>query len=102
MSGSRPAALDLPYAVVDPVLSFWYLTVGVAGVEPTTSSSRSNCGECLTPGRYASHLPRRSTDVRGCLPLFVGVVTQLDTRPFLAASATFPRGNERSGSSGIM
>lgn len=34
----------------------------------------------MTLGCHTSHLLRWFADVRGCPPLFVGVVTQLDTR----------------------
>lgn len=54
--------------------------VGHAG-QPSeaTSSSRSNLGGSGALGRWASHLRRRSVDVRARPLVFVGVVTQLDT-----------------------
>ncbi|MEV1062608.1 hypothetical protein [Streptomyces sp. NPDC050263] len=43
-----------------------------------SSTSKSAQGTCSS--RRTSHLLRWSADVRGCPPLFVGVVTQLDTQ----------------------
>lgn len=57
--------------------------VGVAEFEPTTSSSRSNSGRRSTLGRCVAHLLRRSAGVHACPPVFVCVVTQLDTHPAL-------------------
>lgn len=57
----------------------WCFTVGLAGFEPTTSSSRSNLGGGSTFGRGTSHLLRSSADVRACPLVCLGVDTQLDT-----------------------
>lgn len=54
--------------------------VGHAGhPNEATASSRSNLGGVAAAGRPGSYLVQRSTGVHCCPPLFVCVVTQLDT-----------------------
>ncbi len=54
--------------------------VGVAGFEPTASSSRSNGTGSVICGKTARDLRELSASVHGCAPQYGAVVAQLDTQ----------------------
>jgi hypothetical protein len=62
-----------------PDLRIW--TVGVAGFEPTASSSRSNEGAALTSAFQRLCPVQTSFRIHGSPPPYVVIVTQFVTHP---------------------
>ena len=61
--------------------STYFFGVGVAGFEPTTSSSRTQGRRFDSRTLHCVDLGGESFGGRACSPLFASIVTQLDTCP---------------------